>query len=185
MSQSPVSPTGIEVSRQLFIVYQQLVQSVTPLLPRDARVEVSNCLAIVQARLASFALDHASSPPSHQAATTTVQPVQNRRYLGEISDVHFCKIVKQAAKSDGDSRDTNDDVDDYDLEEPVTPRHLSDPLTDMPVQVEVEENLLTYFSTIHFAYPFVSKASFMSKVETLQAKGATAGLTPSWLSLLC
>lgn len=162
------------------------MQSLTPLLPRDARVEVHNCLAIVQARVSSLAASSdGKSPPAVQAGTATLQPVQNRRYLGEISDVHFCKIVRQTADSDGESGDAADDVDDYDLEEQATPRHLAHPLTEMPGRAEVEEDLHTYFSTIHFAYPFVSKASFMTKVETLQTEGVTTGLTPSWLSLLC
>lgn len=55
----------------------------------------------------------------------------------------------------------------------------------MPGPVQVEEDLNTYFSTIHFAYPFVSKPSFMAKLESLQTEGVTSGLTPSWLSLLC
>lgn len=171
----------------MLVAYQQLVQSLTPLLPKDARVEVHNCLAIVQARVGSLAAvpPDGKSPPAVQPGTTTVQPVQNRRYLGEISDVHFCKIVRQTADSDGDSSDAADDVDDYDLEEQATPRHLAHPLTDIPGRTEVEEDLHTYFSTIHFAYPFVSKPSFMGKVETLQAEGVTTGLTPSWLSLLC
>lgn len=99
--------------------------------------------------------------------------------------MHFCNVVKLTAESDADARDTADCVDNYDPEELAPPRPFSQPLMNMPGPVQVEEDLNTYFSTIHFAYPFVSKPSFMAKLESLQTEGVTSGLTPSWLSLLC
>lgn len=187
MSQLTISGTGtgLDKSQQLLVVYQQLVQSLTPQLPRDTRAEVRNCLATVQARVGALVTNHVDSSPSSSADTLTVQPIHSRRYLGEISDVHFCNIVKQTAEPDADAHETTGCVDNYDPEDLAAPRHYSHPLMNLPGRAQVEEDLHTYFSTIHFAYPFVSKPSFMAKLETLQSQGVTSGLTPSWLSLLC
>lgn len=162
------------------------MQSLYPQLSRDARIEVHDSLAIIQARVMSLDPGATDTVRSNPAGTTAAdQPVPARKYLGEISDVHFCGVVKQTVESDGDVGDIADDVDNYDPDELVMPRRLPNPLTDMPGHVTVEEDLCTYFSTIHFAYPFVSKPSFMSKLEALQTRGAAAGVTSSWLSLLC
>ncbi|KAL1874481.1 hypothetical protein Daus18300_003499 [Diaporthe australafricana] len=171
VAQFTASATGLDKSQQLLAVYQQLVQSLTPQLPRDTRAEVRNCLATVQARVGALVANDADSSPSSSADTTTVQPIHSRRYLGEISDVHFCNIVKQTAEPDAEARDTTDCVDNYDPEDLATPRHYSHPLMNLPGRAQVEEDLHTYFSTIHFAYPFVSKPSFMAKLETLQSQG--------------
>lgn len=144
-----------------------------------------NCLDTVQARVGSLATGGADTSPSNSSDISTVQPVHSRRYLGEISDVHFCNIVKLTAESDVGARDATDYVDNYDPEELAAPRPFSQPLMNMPGRAQVAEDLETYFSTIHFAYPFVSKLSFMAKLETLQTQGVISGLTPSWLSLLC
>lgn len=161
------------------------MQSLDPQLPRDTRAEVRNCLATVQARVGSLGTTDVDASPSSSAHSSIVQPIHSRRYLGEISDVHFCNIVKLTAESDADARDIADCVDNYDPEEVALPRNVPQPLMNMPGRAQVEEDLHTYFSTIHFAYPFVSKPSFMAKLETLQTEGVTSGLTPSWLSLLC
>lgn len=144
-----------------------------------------NCLATVQARVGALTTSDVGPSPSSSADTSTVQPVHSRRYLGEISDVHFCNVVKLTAESDAGARDNTDCVDNYDPEELATPRLIPHPLMNMPGPVQVEEDLHTYFSTIHFAYPFVSKPAFMAKLATLQTEGVVSGLTPSWLSLLC
>ncbi|KAK8048107.1 hypothetical protein PG996_016171 [Apiospora saccharicola] len=150
------SASGMERFREVRAVYDQLVQSVCLQIPKESRARVLNCLAIVQAR----------SP----------------RYLGEISDVHFCHVVTQIAKL-GDGGDAVGDIDNYD------PDHLPDRcppptmLHDLPEPAEMDGELQTYFSTIHFAYPFVSKASFSSRLEPLRAEGDPSGVAPSWLSL--
>lgn len=135
--------------------------------------------------MGSLAAGDADVSPSGSADTSTVQPVHSRRYLGEISDVHFCNVVKLTAEPDADARESTDGVDNNEPEEVATPRHVLHPLTNMPGRAQVDADLHTYFSTIHFAYPFVSKPSFMAKLETLQTQGVISGLTPSWLSLLC
>lgn len=185
MAQLTASATGLERSQQLLAVYQQMVQSLTPQLPRDTRAEVRNCLATVQARVGALNTSDVDTSPASSADTSTVQPMHSRRYLGEISDVHFCNVVKLTAEPDAEAPDNTDVVDNYDPEELATPRHIPHPLMNMPGRAQVDEDLHTYFSTIHFAYPFVSKPSFMAKLETLQTEGVVSGLTPSWLSLLC
>ncbi|KAK8872366.1 Transcriptional activator protein acu-15 [Apiospora arundinis] len=186
------SASGMERFREVRAVYDQLVQSVCLQIPKESRARVLNCLAIVQARVESLAQGEsadadagagdgagASTATSH---TGTGTPGQSPRYLGEISDVHFCHVVTQIAKL-GDGGDAVGDIDNYD------PDHLPDRcppptmLHDLPEPAEMDGELQTYFSTIHFAYPFVSKASFSSRLEPLRAEGDPSGVAPSWLSL--
>lgn len=91
--------------------------------------------------LASCATDTARS---HPAGTTDAdQSVPAGKYLGEISDMHFCSVVEQTVDLDADVGDIADDVHNYDPEEIVTPRQFPSPLTDMPGHATVEEDLYT------------------------------------------
>lgn len=140
---------------------------------------------MVQARVDSLTTSEVDTSSPNSASTSSVRLIHSQKYLGEISDVHFCNAIKQKAEPEVDSRDATDSVDNYDREEHATPRHISYPLLDLPERAQVEEYLQTYFTTIHCAYPFVRKPAFMEKLETLHTQGVTSSLTPSWLSLLC
>ncbi|KAI1125694.1 fungal-specific transcription factor domain-containing protein [Nemania abortiva] len=170
----------------IFQKYQQLVYSACSQLPEDTKKEIRHRLAFIQAHVCPQIDGQADTCTlAPDAVPSLVQRLQNRGYLGETSDVRFFNLVKKIASPEsGDPHDPVEDLDNYDSEELISVRHLPNPLAHMPSRAIVAGYLDLYFSTIHIAYPFVGRYSFMSKLEVLQTEGFTENLTHSWLSLL-
>lgn len=119
-----------------------------------------------------------SNPPSpHRHAP---------RYLGEVSDIKFFNMAKRSLGDVGSSPEEAEGiVDSYDQEEAIPARQMRYELSVLPDPVKAEEYLEAYFTTIHIAYPFVPKASFMRTYRSLRSGDNIDSLSPAWLGLLC
>jgi hypothetical protein len=115
------------------------------------------------------------------------QTPKRRRYLGEASDVHFFHVVKQVLGdkqlSDGA---TEHDMQSYDQEElPFQTPNGQEGSLHLPSREIAEKYIDIYFCTIHIAYPFICKASFMVRYENFRKGDFEVGKSSSWLPLLC
>lgn len=167
---------------------QVLVRQLSENLSDVARAEVEESLARIQTHL-----DEIASPaPATNSPGNGALPSQNhgQRYLGEVSDIHFFNLAKRTlgAGDPGASQSpeiVEENVENYDQEEAIPTRQMEYELSAMPDLDKAEQYLEAYFSTIHIAYPFVPKASFMKRYRSLRLEGDVDHLTPSWLGLLC
>jgi hypothetical protein len=108
------------------------------------------------------------------------------RYLGEASDVHFFHMVKQVL---GDKQlsdnTTENDMQSYDQEELLfeSPNghgaHLH-----LPSREIADKYIEIYFCTIHSAYPFMYRPSFMIPYENFWKGDFEVGRRSPWLPLL-
>lgn len=154
-----------------------------------ARIEVEESLARIQTRLDEIA-STAATPSEKQNLISASSPhsvhQHAQRYLGEVSDIHFFNVAKRTM---GDLRASpemiDEAVDSYDQEEAIPARQMEFELSAMPDPVQAEQYMEAYFSTIHIAYPFVPKSSFMRRYQSLRLGGDIDNLSPSWLGLLC
>ena len=109
------------------------------------------------------------------------------RYLGEASDVHFFHMVKQVLgdKQLSDNA-TENDMQSYDQEEVLfeSPNgngaHLH-----LPSREIADKYIEIYFCTIHIAYPFICRPSFMTHYENFWKGDFEVGRRSPWLPLLC
>ncbi|ETS79725.1 hypothetical protein PFICI_09578 [Pestalotiopsis fici W106-1] len=170
---------------ETFVKHRQLMLGLCSKLSQETQEEVKKSLASVENAV------RCGSPPCNTCTTTsheallTIPRLDSRKFVGEISDIHFLNLLMtQLALPDSQRNESQEYVDTYDPEEVATSYRLRDPMTGMPPPHEVAGNLNTYFSTIHIAYPFVQKFVFMRKVESIQKDASFRGLTPSWFSLL-
>ena len=118
---------------------------------------------------------------------TPRQTPKRRRYLGEASDVHFFHVVKQVLGDKQRSGNaTEHDIQSYDQEELSfqTPNGHAGRLH-LPSREIAEKYIDIYFCTIHIAYPFISKSSFMARYENFRNGDFEVGKSSSWLPLLC
>ncbi|KAF4830821.1 Activator of stress genes 1 [Colletotrichum tropicale] len=185
------SEAGNAASPQdIFDQCEKAIRSIAIDLPPEGRAEINQSLARIQATLF-----HDSSPgvttisPASITASSPalIQRIQSPRYVGEVSDIHFFNLVRQTAPSrggDGVAQDDAGEVDNYDIDAPITMEYLQNPISDMPERSHAHRFLGIYFSTIHVAYPFVEEAPFMDKLKDLQDGNPAPDLTHSWLSLL-
>lgn len=163
-----------------------LVRQLSENLSDVARAEVEESLARIQTHLDETA---SPAPATNSSRHSAPSPqYHSHRYLGEVSDVHFFNLAKRTLGDVGASQspeNVEEHVESYDQEEAVPTRQMEYDLSALPDPVKAEQYLEAYFSTIHIAYPFVPKTSFMEKYHSLRLEGNVNNITPSWLGLLC
>lgn len=195
------SPNGIASDGQLLPAspslrlaiqsYDKLIRSVRVDLPDSARAAVDVTLLHIQRRLPSdlVSLNTPCSATEGPAfpGRQSVDNANTQRYLGEASDVRFFHTVKSIFR-EGDQLDGTDqrDIQSYDqgvlhLEARDGPERQSD----LPTRELADTYIEIYFFTIHIAYPFVSKPSFMARYEKFWEGDVETVQSSSWLPLLC
>jgi hypothetical protein len=179
--------------------YEKLIASLRLDLKDSSRAAVDLTLAHIRSQLpedVSSAMEPengllTTAPPGlpsrdGSSEQTPRQTPKRRRYLGEASDVHFFHVVKQVL-GDKRSGNTNEhDIQSYDQEELSfqTPNGHGGRLH-LPSREVAEKYIDIYFCTIHIAYPFISKSSFMARYENFRKGDYEVGKSSSWLPLLC
>lgn len=101
-------------------------------------------------------------------------------YLGQTSDTWVFNIAKEFLHDDEPSRSPIENaIHSYDRGAPPLHRGM---LTELPTREAADAYVDIYFFTIHIAYPFVSRRSFLAQYEEFWADGKG---DDAWLSLLC
>lgn len=131
--------------------------------------------------------DAAPLPGSSTRDGSSEQTPKRRRYLGEASDVHFFHMVKQVLGHKQPLENaTEHDMQGYDQEELSfqSPNGHGGRLH-LPSRDIADKYIDIYFCTIHIAYPFIYKPSFMVNYENFWKGDFETGKRSSWLPLLC
>ena len=176
--------------------YDKLISNLRLNLNDSSRAAVDLSLSYIRSQLPED-ITH-SLEPEISSATSAVpgssprngsreRASKTRRYLGEASDVHFFHMVKQVLGNRQLSDNMIDhDMQSYDQEElPFgSPNDQRDRLH-LPSRDIADKYIDIYFCTIHVAYPFISKQSFMVHYEKFWKGDFEVGKSSPWLPLLC
>ncbi len=176
--------------------YEKLITSVRLDLPASARAAVDLTLSYIRlGLLAEVGRPKAApngpaatgSPPADPPVAPADRYANNQRYLGEASDVRFYQSIKKILQ-DGDvsSGVHENDILSYDqgtlhLERPA--RYDID--VELPAKDLADEYINIYFCTIHIAYPFICKPSFMELYDRYWRGDLEVSENPAWLPLMC
>jgi hypothetical protein len=171
--------------------YENLIASVQSELPESARNSVNSTLSQIRGRL-PIGIIGLASPVSIPTATTATslrresseQSGNNPRYLGEASDVRFFHTIKKILRDNIQSGGPiENETQSYDQE--ILHLETHDGRQNLPTKDMADAYIEIYFSTIHIAYPFLSKPSFMARYERFWRGDKEVNEGPSWLPLLC
>ena len=171
--------------------YENLIASVRSDLPESTRNSVNSTLSQIRGRLPVGIVNRANPVSIHPAtAASSLQrepPEQswnNPRYLGEASDVRFFHTIKKILRDDVQLDDpTENETQSYDQE--ILHLETHDGRQNLPTKEMADAYIEIYFFTIHIAYPFLSKPSFMARYERFWRGDKDVDEGPSWLPLLC
>jgi hypothetical protein len=176
--------------------YEKLVSSIWPSLNNSSRAAVDLTLFNIRRQLPevltrAMMLDRnpaaAEGPGSLSPEESGEKCSKRQRYLGEASDVDFFHMVKQAL---GDKQmpenAIGNDIQSYDQDEFSfeSPNGCAGRLH-LPTRDIADNYIDIYFCTIHIAYPFIYKPSFMVLYENFWRGDVEVGKSSSWLPLLC
>ena len=129
-----------------------------------------------------IARDAAASTPDPSSSPA---PVPIHRYLGEASDVRFFNLVKGILLEKHGRQLPEGDLDSYEQDD-ISPQNRAVSISlELPSPTLADEYIDTYFSTIHIAYPFVPRSSFLRTYAKARDSGLATGLATSWLAILC
>jgi hypothetical protein len=116
----------------------------------------------------------ASHPHPHPHPHTA-----SARYLGRVSDVSFFNSVRGLLSRDGSALPLPPPLESYEREgadSNVSVEAHGD--LEIPDRETADKYIDTYFSTIHVAYPFLPKPSFMEEYESFWREGVA--LQSAW-----
>jgi hypothetical protein len=192
-SVSTSSPSSLHVAIQS---YEKLIKSVRLDLPESARTAVDLALSYIRLGLPAEIVHPKAANSAPVAIETPVSCSQNasperstniQRYLGEASDVRFYHTIKKILQ-DGDISNgvPENDIQSYDQ----GTLHLErqdryDIEVDLPAKDKADEYIDIYFCTIHLAYPFVCKPSFMELYDRYWKGDLKVTENAAWLPLTC
>jgi hypothetical protein len=175
--------------------YERLLREVCDTLPERDRAGVDARMVSMKTRLAAMLsqLRQTEALPKALNETRSVRLarplVHSGRYLGEVSDVHFFNLVRRMVLANGDGNHegiSNDEgMDSYEQEDPIPQRLLSEVSLELPSPEVAEEYIEIYFTTIHIAYPFIPKSTFIRVYKKLRESSVYEDIDISWLALLC
>jgi hypothetical protein len=192
--ESPQSPAPNSYSslRSVIQSYDKLIDSVRSDLPESTRTAVDSALSHIRLRLpvdmTSFKMPYNTAAGAtfsqHRSADYSTH---NPRYIGEASDVHFFHTIERIFRDkDQSGGSAANDTQSYDRGILHLEAHDGrESQTDLPTKSLADTYIEIYFFTIHIAYPFVNKPSFMTRYERFWNGDIDIAETPSWLPLLC
>ncbi len=123
-----------------------------------------------------------ASPPDSASSPASV-PIH--RYLGEASDVRFFNLVKRILLEKHGRQLPEGDLDSYEQDDMAPQNRAVSTSLELPAPNLADEYIDTYFSTIHIAYPFVPRSSFLRIYAKARESGLATGFATSWFAILC
>ena len=176
--------------------YDRIIKNVRMELPEDSRAAVDLALSYIRLRFPAEEIglrlpDNSPSttvlPEHYQQIASVERNVNRQRYLGEASDVRFFHSIRQILRDeDFPVGQAESDMQSYDqgvinLER----RDSHDIYTDLPTRELADTYVDIYFFTIHIAYPFICKSTFMALYERFWKGHLEVAENSSWLPLMC
>ena len=187
---SPTANSGLVAAlRDAIAEYEQLLRDAAPTLPEPERTEVMASLNSINGRVEN-AFSHLGGKDTLQPILKAEPPSRRRprsvansqRYLGEPSDVRFFNLVKRVLQEASPS-ERDEGMDSYEQDD-AEDASACDASVDLPSPEVAERYLDIYFTTIHVAYPFIPRSSFMKTYRNVCENGITEDIDFSWLALL-
>lgn len=187
---SPAVNSGLVGSlRDAVAEYEQLLRDAAPTLPEPERTKVMTTLTSINGRVENAfsrlggrdtpqTIPKAESPSRRRPRSVT----NSQRYLGEPSDVRFFNLVKRVLQEQSPS-ERDEGMDSYEQDD-ADDAAACDASVDLPSFHVAERYLEIYFTTIHVAYPFIPRSSFMKTYRDVRERGVTEDIDISWLALL-
>lgn len=174
--------------------YDKLIRSVRLELSDSTRAAVDLTLSYIRNRLPADILGPSASSGAcatapilhrcHQSGITD-QAEGRQRYLGEASDLRFFHAIKDILRDEDQSGGVaENDIQSYD--QGILHLETQDNnQSELPTKDLADSYIDIYFFTIHIAYPFVSKPSFIERYERFWKGDVEVKESSSWLSLMC
>lgn len=130
------------------------------------------------------------SPESDQEIDKSAESLQFPRFHGEASDIRFLHAMKSVICESSTSHEfaqTNNasQAISYEQEEATQESAAGQSQAFLPSKETADRYIDIFFSTIHIAYPFIWRASFVDKYEKFWQFESAATFRGPWLSLLC
>jgi hypothetical protein len=194
--QSPFSTKSASPLNVAIQSYEKLIKTVRSDLPDSTRAAVDHTLSYIRLGLPAdvIELKTAQNISARRRRSSDIvldasaeRRAKNRRYLGEASDVRFYHAIREILR-DGDLSGSvaESDIQSYDQGILPLQRQDGDGIhTCLPTRDLADEYIAIYFATIHIAYPFICKPSFMALYERLWKGDLDVTENSSWLPLIC
>ncbi|KAH9204049.1 fungal-specific transcription factor domain-containing protein, partial [Leptodontidium sp. 2 PMI_412] len=127
--------------------------------------------------------------PTSATRSDTSSPRQSlfqaERFLGEVSDVRFFNLVKQAIQTQVGSANLNQDVDSYEQDGDIaSPNVRPSGAVKLPSPEKTAAFTDVYFSTVHLAFPFIPRNLFMRSLDQARSSSDDATLDNTRLALI-
>jgi hypothetical protein len=183
--QSPLSPLQDQLLAYSRAVksYEALIEDIRPRLDHSQKAALDFSLqdirSLVPQEQTGDGLVHGGTNAVAQVALATVP---SPTYVGKASDIHFIQSIRQCVYGyrAGEEVPTQN----YSLTYvPETLTALAHPLL-FPSQTEAGQFLDAYLSTIHIAYPFISKSILLDAFQRFQKGEVHEPEFRPWLAIL-
>lgn len=171
--------------------YDNILHGVRSALPELDRKSVDINLASIKARLEAVLSQTQLSEdlPTQSKETRHIKlartPTHSQRYLGEVSDVRFFNLVRRVVLEDDRSDEADEFMHSYEQDDPLPPNTVREVSLELPSPEIAEKYMDIYFSTIHIAYPFIPKSTFIRMHKKVREFGVCEDVEISWVALLC
>lgn len=172
--------------------YDDVVRGIAPMLPEPERGSLEGRLAPISERIhGAMSRVRLVGAPSMQviaAPCLKSRPLpHSQRYLGEVSDVRFFNLVERALQERNLVPRSDEGMESYEQDDPVPEDATegNDVSIELPSPQMADEFLDIYFSTVHVAYPFIPKSTFMRTYRAVRDGGSAKDVDSSWVALLC
>lgn len=171
-----------------------LIQHIISLLPSNsARQNLQTRRSRVRAQLGSAlsSLDTSLAPPQTPSGTADSKesPTQLEKapvFLGEVSDVRFFNLVKRVLQAQDEPGAVQRELESYDPgDSGISPGVISCKRIELPDCEKAEEYIEAYFSTIHLAYPFIQRTTFMDEYNKVRQGNTESSHNNTWIALIC
>lgn len=164
--------------RSIVASYEALVMNLKERLDERQRSDIEASHAYIQSHLP---LRFSSSNESQVSETSL--PLRTHTYVGTASDTHFFNTIKHAMSANSETSKYRTDTERYDQPDSLRgiPR-IRKPLK-LPSAKLCHQYLDIFFSTIHCAFPFLSRSTVEERLGRISADGAS-DTDPSWTAQL-
>lgn len=179
----------------LLDAYDKVLREVRDKLSESDKVGIDAKLMFIKTRvptvLSQLRLTEADqTPPNETRHVRLARPLlHSGRYLGEVSDVRFFNLVRRVVLAngapDGHGHGNDEGMDSYEQDDPIPQRLLSEVSLELPSPEIAEEYIDIYFTTIHIAYPYIPKSTFIRVYRKLRESNVYEDMDISWLALIC
>jgi hypothetical protein len=155
--------TNLDDANQAFL--DQGLEAIRHLVPQDPQGE------------------QLTTPNSEDSQQDDMAPAPSPTYVGKASDIHFIHSIRQCVQGREDP--AGEDA----LSQNYSQTHIPESLATLkhpllfPSQDEADQFLEVYLSTIHIAYPFISKSVLLEAYRRFQTRDIHQSEFRPWLAM--